>query len=78
MVDTELKCLDRHDEQCGGVVERRSPLSGTGKSFPRCDVHWKKRLTKQQEITRKYAPASDVPPAGFDPAYAGERWDEEY
>jgi hypothetical protein len=74
----ELKCLEDHTGKCNGPVEMRHALSGTGKSFPRCAVHWSKRLKKQEEIVDRYAPFSDVPPAGFDPLYAGERWDEEY
>ena len=75
-----LKCLDDYDQgaECTGPTEMRYPLSGTGKSFPRCDGHWEKRLAKQQQIVERYAPFSDVPPAGFDPTYAGERWDEDY
>lgn len=73
----KLECLDRHDNQCTGPVEMRYPLSGTGRSFPRCDGHWGKRLAKQEEINERYAPFSDVPPAGFDSTYAGERWDED-
>jgi len=76
-----LKCLDRHDQAkspCTGDVEMRYPLSGTGRSFPRCDGHWTKRLKKQEEINEWYAPFSDVPPRGFDPTYAGERWDDDY
>lgn len=80
MQDTkeELDCLDRHSGGCGGAVEMRFPLSGTGASFPRCDTHWEKRLKKQEEINDRYAPFSDVPPAGFDPYYADERWDDNY
>jgi hypothetical protein len=74
----ELRCLEDNTVECSGPVEYRDPLSGTGKSFPRCASHWAKRLEKQEEIVRKYAPFSDVPPAGFDPTYAGERWDDEY
>jgi hypothetical protein len=73
-----LECLDRHNNQCSGAVEYRMPLSGTGRSFPRCDGHWAERLKKQEDIIRRYAPFSDVPPGGFDPTYAGERWDEDY
>ncbi|MFE2101589.1 hypothetical protein [Streptomyces sp. NPDC059468] len=73
----ELKCLESRTEECSGAVEYRAPLSGTGRSFPRCDAHWAKRLEKQKEIAERYAPSSDVPPRGFDPTYAGERWDEE-
>jgi hypothetical protein len=74
----EPKCLEDHTGECSGPVEYRDPLSGTGQSFPRCATHWTARLKKQEEIVRKYAPFSDVPPAGFDPTYAGERWDENY
>jgi hypothetical protein len=76
----ELECLDHHNtaDPCAGAVEYRHPLSGTGRSFPRCDHHWDKRLQKQQEINERYAPDSDVPPSGFDPYFAGERWEEDY
>jgi hypothetical protein len=74
----ELKCLEDNTGACSGPVEFRDPLSGTGKSFPRCAVHWSARLEKQEEIVARYAPFSDVPPTGFDPTYAGERWDEDY
>lgn len=78
MSDTEtLRCLDKSDE-CAGEVEYRTPLSGTGKPFPRCAHHWEKRLDRQEEITRRYAPFSDVPPAGFDPTHAGEEWHPGY
>jgi hypothetical protein len=74
----ELECLEDNTGACSGPVEFRDPLSGTGKSFPRCAVHWSARLKKQEEIVARYAPFSDVPPSGFDPTYAGERWDEDY
>ena len=76
--DEPLECLDQYQGDCTGEVEMRFPLSGTGKSFPRCKGHWEKRLDKQEEINRRYAPNSDEPPDGFDPTYAGERWDEDY
>ena len=73
----DLTCLnDRGDGTCRGPVEMRMPLSGTGRSFPRCDKHWGDRLDEQDEITRKYG--GDVPPADFDPGYAGERWADDY
>lgn len=70
-----LVCLDRGDD-CDGTVEYRMPLSGTGKSFPRCEHHWQARLDVQQQIDERY-PDSPIPPADFDPHYAGETWDEE-
>lgn len=73
----EIQCLDG-PEGCEGAVEYRAPLSAAGRSFPRCDKHWERRLEKQDEINRRYAPNSDVPPADFDPTYAGERWGEDY
>lgn len=73
-----LTCLDALNmEECSGPVEYRMPLSGTGRSFPRCDGHWEKRLDKQEEIDARY-PDSPFAPAGFDEAYAGERWNDDY
>lgn len=71
------ECLN-YGSDCGGSVEYRMPLSGTGRSFPRCDRHWSERLD-QEEITRsRYGhPDSAVPPAGFDPTYAGESWEDD-
>lgn len=74
MDQEQLECLDG-PEGCNGDVAYRMPLSGTGRSFPRCEKHWDERLERQEEINRKYG--GDVPPRDFDPAYAGERWDEE-
>jgi len=74
-----LECLDDHGQgNCRGPVEYRMALSGTGRSFPRCELHWARRLDEQDRINRLYAPDSDVPPVGFDPTFAGERWDEDY
>lgn len=72
------ECLDSHRGDCEGEVELRTPLSSTGTPFRRCAKHWAMRLEEQEEINRKYAPDSDVPPEGFDPTDAGERWDDEY
>jgi hypothetical protein len=68
-----LTCLDASDA-CSGDVEYRTPLSGTGRAFPRCQAHWDRRLIIQDRITQRYAPNSAVPPEGFDPTYAGEEW----
>ncbi len=70
-------CLDRDAAiPCHGPVEYRMALSGTGRSFPRCDGHWSERLDAQQRIGRDY-PDSPIAPAWFDPANAGERWDND-
>jgi hypothetical protein len=47
-------CLDHYHGVCSGAVEYRMPLSGTGRSFPRCDFHWDERLDRQQEINERY------------------------
>ena len=72
------ECLDDygHDE-CGGAVEYRMALSSTGRSFPRCEKHWDERLEAQDRINDRY-PDPPVAPKGFDPAYAGARWDGDY
>jgi hypothetical protein len=52
-------------------------LSATGRSFPRCAKHWDERLEEHERHVADY-PDSPVAPAWFDPAAAGERWDEDY
>lgn len=75
-MDEILECLDGyHEDDCDGAIEYREPLSGTGRSFPRCERHWDMRLEAQEQINRRY-PSQQ--PADFDPMYAGERWDEDY
>jgi len=77
MADRELECLDDYgdaEDPCEGAVQYRMALSGTGQSFPRCERHWAKRVEVQDGINRRY-PSQQ--PADFDPAYAGESWDEE-
>jgi len=70
------ECLDDYGEgTCRGPVEYRMPLSGTGRAFPRCEAHWEERLGVQEGINRRYPQTA---PADFDPAYAGERWEEDY
>jgi hypothetical protein len=77
MTTSEAECMNRHEGGCSGPVEYRMPLSGTGRSFPRCDGHWAERLDVQEGIDRRY-PDSPFPPADFDPTYAGETWDNDY
>lgn len=69
-------CLDdRGKGECRGPVEPRS-LDGL-KWFPRCEHHWDLRLDEAERVNRTY-PDSPCPPDWFDPAAAGERWDDEY
>lgn len=49
--DGRLECIENYgDGACGGAVEYRAPLSGTGRSFPRCDKHWARRLEEEERI----------------------------
>ncbi len=74
---TEVDCLDHGRTPCEGPVEYRMPLSGTGRSFPRCAKHWDERLAEQERINRDY-PDSPIAPSWFDESAAGEHWDEDY
>ena len=64
------ECLDG-PTGCEGAVEYRMPLSSTGRSFPRCDKHWSRRLDTERQIAERYPVC---PPSDFDPSYAGEEW----
>lgn len=75
MSDDNPTCLNDYEGGCDGAVEYRFPLSGTGKSFPRCDKHWSDRLDLDDQLRNRYPVHA---PSDFDPAYAGERWDEDY
>ncbi len=69
-----LRCVDEgRADVCAGVVELRESLSPTGVRIARCELHWSLRLTKQDEINRRYP---NRQPDDFDPLYAGESWDE--
>ncbi len=68
------ECINDYDERCRGTIEYRMSLSGTGKPIPRCDLHWRERLDLQDEINSRYG--GDLAPHDFDPAYAGERWED--
>lgn len=68
-------CLEfmNHTALCSGRVEFRMSLSGS-RNYPRCGAHWSARLAREEETRRRYPV---LQPAGFDPADAGERWDDD-
>lgn len=73
-----LRCVNSGPD-CAGAYEYRMPLSGTGKSFLRCDHHWSERLDVEERTRERYGhPDSVMPPSDFDPTYAGESWDGDY
>lgn len=73
-MDTALECMNGPDD-CEGTVEYRS-VDGRGSAPPRCDFHFERRLQQRENSSEMYA-YSDVPPPGFDPSYAGERFHED-
>lgn len=76
-MNENIECLESNSS-CSGAVEYRYPLSGSGRSYPRCDKHWSDRLDTQDRLRRDYGVDSDVAPSDFDPTCAGERWDSDY
>lgn len=70
-----LTCLDGPADCAGPVEYRTTPDRRDGKSFPRCEAHFERRLSSTE---RNLELMSDTPPAWFDPTYAGERWSEDY
>lgn len=69
-----IECLENNTD-CAGEVEYRYPLSGSGKSFPRCDYHWEVRLEVQAGINYRYP---EHAPSDWSPLDAGEHWDSDY
>jgi hypothetical protein len=75
MIDLE-GCLDRHLEECEGDLHTGPSASGLT-MITRCVKHWAEAEERQARIDRDY-PDSATPPGWFDPADAGEYWDEDY
>jgi len=71
----DQECLDDHNGNCHGKVERRAVPGGS--AVPRCVKHFSDRLDSYENSIERYA-NSDVAPSWFDPGYAGERWDDDY
>lgn len=75
--EEQLECIQSHgygENACNGAVEHRMPLSGSGRSFPRCAKHWDERLELEDGLRARYPVR---PPADWSPLDAGEHWDEE-
>lgn len=69
------ECLDYGAGNCRGPVDYH--WTGGSRSWPRCDYHQEQRMKRREESIEKYAD-SDVAPSWFDPAAAGERWEDDY
>lgn len=68
-----LSCIDGPGGCAGPVEYHTTPDRRDGKAFARCTAHFEKRMTS---VERNLELTSDVPPAWFDPGYAGESWHE--
>ncbi len=76
-----LEYAPGQDCSCSGPVtfHMREPDPSLGVpagSFPRCEHHAQLWHERAAETRRKYGGVA--PPSGFDPGYAGERWDDDY
>lgn len=69
-------CLEHGESPCRGPVTYR-PSPSTGMRIPRCDRHEADAEQRRADILDRY-PDSPIPPAWFDPAAAGEHWDDDY
>lgn len=50
-----MECLEDNGKgTCAGEVQYRQAMSPTGKQFPRCEKHYRDRLTEQERIVRTY------------------------
>ena len=70
-----LKCLNDNDE-CQGTVDYHTTGSSM-RAWPRCVWHQAKREDQYDNSMERYAD-SPVAPSWFDPADAGERWNDDY
>lgn len=73
-----VRCLEDHGEQtCRGPVEYHT-IGSSLQAWPRCRLHFEQRLQRYEESELERYADSDVAPDWFDPADAGERWDDDY
>jgi hypothetical protein len=73
---SDPRCLNENAE-CDGPVEFHT-TGDSLRAWPRCTFHQEKRWAQYDNPNslERYA-NSDVPPPGFDPSYAGERWEDD-
>lgn len=65
-------------EDCAGPVEYRGAPPDGMKSYRRCEFHNDRRWEQYENSELERYAHSDVAPPGFDPSYAGERWEDDY
>jgi hypothetical protein len=62
---------------CSGPVLFHD-ISGRGRAFPRCNRHADDAYERHERSELARWAESDVAPDWFDPADAGERWEDDY
>lgn len=77
-METLEQCLSSYEtsENCRGELSTRRSAGGTC-DIVRCEAHWEERDDLEDRLRRDY-PDSPNPPSWFDPANAGECWDDDY
>ena len=78
---SQLRCIDAGGAEdasggCSGDPTEYRFGYGLKGAYPRCGGHHATYLERMDAIRSRY-PDSDIPPADFDPTYAGESWDED-
>lgn len=73
----EEECCRLGMSPCRGSVEVHCSPSGSGRADYWCARHYDEALERDYRLRRDF-PDSPLPPAWFDPANAGERWDDDY
>ncbi|MFI2616611.1 hypothetical protein [Streptomyces sp. NPDC018584] len=73
------QCLDQHksDHTCQGPVTGQPSRAGTGTIIYRCAAGHDASEAYARKVRERY-PDTDAAPDWFDPAYAGERWNDDY
>lgn len=72
-----LECLEHDPEVCQGAVEYRPTPPFGERALPRCVFHNDRRWERYENSeTEKWA-SMPTAPDWFDPADAGERWDDD-
>lgn len=75
------ECVEHDDPaDCAGEINEYPALSGSGFTYPRCGRGYQEyveRVQPQLDAIRSRYPDTPTPPAWFDPAYAGETWEDD-
>ncbi|QCX75725.1 hypothetical protein C9F11_10225 [Streptomyces sp. YIM 121038] len=70
-------CIDSGSgHACEGPVTGQPSHAGTGTIIYHCEAGHRAADEHARQVQERY-PDSPVPPPGFDPTYAGERWNED-